>query len=221
MKYGKARELIAEARKTFAQRSASLIGRMGGSPEEVRQGITGKRTPAAKSGRALLTKAHKAAEKKRKRDPDYPYGKAETRRMSKYMSEARRMRSRPGVVADRVQKIQDKFEADMKTGKATEDMLKRIANHHADAWKKYNVERANAKTHVENKIRHAHHTMRAKHYKTHTRNYERHYANAKAAHDAGDYRRAWAEGSHASSGPHLRDVPSHVDYHNAGYEDKK
>lgn len=88
MKYGKARELIAEARKTFAQRSASLIGRMGGSPEEVRQGITGKRTPAAKGGRALLNKAYKAAEKKRERDPDYPYGKAETRRMSKYMSEA-------------------------------------------------------------------------------------------------------------------------------------
>lgn len=88
MKYGKAREIIAEARKTFAQRSASLIGRMGGSPEEVRQGITGKRTPAAKSGRALLTKARKAAERKREKDPYFPYGKAETRRMSKYMSEA-------------------------------------------------------------------------------------------------------------------------------------
>ena len=92
MKYGKARELVesaiehlGEGRKTFAQRSASLIGRMGGSPEEVRQGITGKRTSAAKSGRQLLTKAHKGAEKKRERDPDYPYGKAETRRMSKYV----------------------------------------------------------------------------------------------------------------------------------------
>lgn len=79
---------LGEGRKTFAQRSASLIQRMGGSPEEIRQGITGKRTPAAKSGRALLTKAQKAAERKRERDPDYPYGKAETRRMSKYMSES-------------------------------------------------------------------------------------------------------------------------------------
>lgn len=83
-----ATEQLDEGRKTFAQRSASLIGRMGGSPEEVRQGITGKRTPAAKSGRALLTKAQKAAERKRERDPDYPYGKAESRRMSKYMSES-------------------------------------------------------------------------------------------------------------------------------------
>lgn len=95
MRYTEARAILSEAieqlgegRKTFAQRSASLIGRMGGSPEEVRQGITGKRTPAAKSGRALLTKAQKAAEKKRERDPDYPYGKAESRRMSKYMSES-------------------------------------------------------------------------------------------------------------------------------------
>lgn len=95
MRYTEARAILSEAieqlgegRKTFAQRSASLIQRMGGSPEEIRQGITGKRTPAAKSGRALLTKAQKAAEKKRERDPDYPYGKAETRRMSKYMSES-------------------------------------------------------------------------------------------------------------------------------------
>jgi len=29
------------------------------------------------------------------------------------------------------------------------------------------------------------------------------------------HKKAWAEGSHASSGPHLRDVPSHADYHNA------
>jgi hypothetical protein len=87
-------EQLDEGRKTWYQRSASLIGRMGGSPEEVRQGITGKRTPAAKSGRALLTKAQKAAEKKeRDGDPDYPYGKAESRRMSKYMSEAREILS--------------------------------------------------------------------------------------------------------------------------------
>jgi hypothetical protein len=91
MNYRAARAILSEAieqldegRKTYAQRSASLIGRMGGSPEEVRQGITGKRTPAAKSGRALLAKAQKAAEKKMMRDPDYPYGKAESRRMSKY-----------------------------------------------------------------------------------------------------------------------------------------
>ena len=91
MNYQTARQILAEAieqldegRKTWHQRSASLIGRMGGSPEEVRQGITGKRTPAAKSGRALLNKAQKAAEKKMQRDPDYPYGKAESRRMSKY-----------------------------------------------------------------------------------------------------------------------------------------
>ena len=95
MRYTEARAILSEAieqldegRKTFAQRSASLIGRMGGSPEEVRQGITGKRTPAAKSGRALLTKAQKDAERKRERDPNYPYGKAESRRMSKYMSES-------------------------------------------------------------------------------------------------------------------------------------
>ena len=221
MKYEKARQIIAEARKTFAQRSASLIGRMGGSPDEVRQGITGKRTPAAKGGRALLTKAYKDAERKREKDPYFPYGKAETRRMSKYMSEARRMRSRPGVVADRVDRIQAKFEADMKTGKATEDMLKRIVNHHADAVKKYHVERADARTQVENKIRHAHHKMRAEHYKTHIRNYEKHYANAYKAHQAGDFKKAWAEGSHASSGPHLRDVPYHADYHVASYHDKK
>ena len=95
MRYETARQILAEAieqldegRKSWHQRSASLIGRMGGSPEEVRQGITGKRTPAAKSGRALLNKAQKAAEKKMQRDPDYPYGKAESRRMSKYMSES-------------------------------------------------------------------------------------------------------------------------------------
>jgi hypothetical protein len=92
MRYTEARQTIAEAieqldegRKSWYQRSASLIGRMGGSPEEVRQGITGKRTPAAKSGRALLNKAQKAADKKMQRDPHYPYGKAESRRMSKYM----------------------------------------------------------------------------------------------------------------------------------------
>ena len=96
MRYDTARKILAEAieqidegRNSYAQRSASLIGRMGGSPEEVRQGITGKRNPAAKSGRALLTKAHKAAEKKREKDPYYPYGKAESRRMSRYMAEAK------------------------------------------------------------------------------------------------------------------------------------
>lgn len=124
-------------------------------------------------------------------------------------------------VSSRAKAMVDKWHEDLMSGKATEDMLNQIANHHADAVKKYNVERANAKTHVENKIRHAHHKMRAAHYKTHIGNYEKHYANAKAAHDAGDYRRASAEGSHAASGPHLRDVPYHVDYHLASYYDKK
>jgi TolA-binding protein len=144
------------------------------------------------------------------------YGKAR-----ELITEARRMRSRPGIVADRVQKIQDKFQADMKTGKATEDMLQRIVKHHGDAIEKYHAERNAARTSAGNKIRNAHHTMRADHYKTHIGNYEKHYANAYKAHQAGDFKKAWAEGSHASSGPHLRDVPYHADYHNAGYEDKK
>jgi hypothetical protein len=48
---------------------------MGGNPEEVRQGITLKRTPHAKSGRKLLKKALASAEQKRSdNQPNYPYG---------------------------------------------------------------------------------------------------------------------------------------------------
>lgn len=55
---------------------ASLLRRAGATPEEVRQGITGRRTPAAKSGRALLVKAmNDSRRKEAKNMPNYPYGR--------------------------------------------------------------------------------------------------------------------------------------------------
>ena len=91
MRYTEARQILAEAAmelgllneasnlrraiSRFRHRDASLIQRMGGNPEEVRQGITLKRNPHAKSGRKLLKKALDNAEKKRSdNQPNYPYG---------------------------------------------------------------------------------------------------------------------------------------------------
>lgn len=99
MRYTEARAILSEAieqldeasnlrrqRSRMAHREASLIRRAGGSQEEVRDALSGKRTPTAKSGLGLLAKAYKSAGKNRSnKDPYFPYGKAETRRMSKYM----------------------------------------------------------------------------------------------------------------------------------------
>ena len=115
----------------------------------------------------------------------------------------------------------DKWHEDLMSGKATKKMLNQIKKHQADAVQKKQEELALAEKHRDNKIRLAHHMMRADHFATHAMNYERHYGNAKKAHDMGNYRRASAEGSHAATGPHLRDVPHHVDYHVASYYDKK
>lgn len=79
MKYTQAREIVETALARLIPRTkhreASLIRRQGGTDDEIRAGITGKRSPAAKSGRALLRQAYKDADKKREAMPNYPYGK--------------------------------------------------------------------------------------------------------------------------------------------------
>jgi hypothetical protein len=91
MKYETARELIAEAleqldeatgtnmRRRIARgdrRLASLMGRAGASSDEIKATIGGKRTPAAKSGRAKLAGAERSARQKQsEKMPNYPYGR--------------------------------------------------------------------------------------------------------------------------------------------------
>lgn len=113
------------------------------------------------------------------------------------------------------------FQKELDSGRETERILKKIKANHADASKRSAEESALAEKHKSNKILKAHHAMRAEHFAVHARNYAQHHANALKAHKAGDYRRAYSEGSYAADAqPHLRDIPHHVDYHNAGYYNK-
>ena len=121
----------------------------------------------------------------------------------------------------RFNSIQDKWEKDLASGKETERIIDKIRANHADASKKARDEYALAQKHKKNKILHAHHMMRMEHFNAHARNYENHLANTFKAHSAGDYRKAWSEGSHAADAvPHMRDIPHHADYHLAGYYNK-
>lgn len=135
------------------------------------------------------------------------------------LDEAPRRSSR--ILSARAKEIYDRYDKDLASGKHTSEMLDSIRKHHKDATDKSHEEYTLAQKNKKNKIRYDHHMARMKHYMTHIGNYEKHYRNAADAHNKGDYRRAAAEGSHAATGPHLRDVPHHVDYHVASYYDKK
>jgi hypothetical protein len=121
----------------------------------------------------------------------------------------------------RVKATHGNFEKNLASGKETERIIDKIEANHADASKKAMDEYALARKHKRNKILHAHHMMRAEHFNTHARNYEKHLGHVSELHSAGDYRRAWSEGSHAADAvPHMRDIPHHADYHLAGYYNK-
>lgn len=121
----------------------------------------------------------------------------------------------------RFKATQDKWEKDLASGKETERIIDKIRANHADASQKARDEYALAQKHKKNKILHAHHMMRMEHFNGHARNYENHLAHVYKLHSAGDYRKAWSEGSHAADAvPHMRDIPHHVDYHLAGYYNK-
>lgn len=133
------------------------------------------------------------------------------------LAEAARRKSSSNVMS-RFKATQDKFEKDLASGKETERIIDKIRANHADASKKARDEYALAQKHKKNKILHAHHMMRMEHFNGHARNYENHLSNTFKAHAAGDYRKAWSEGSYAADAvPHMRDIPHHVDYHLAGY----
>lgn len=136
------------------------------------------------------------------------------------LAEAARRKSSSNVMS-RFNATQDKWEKDLASGKETERIIDKIRANHADASQKARDEYALAQKHKKNKILHAHHTMRAKHFDAHARNYEKHLGHVSELHNAGNYRKAWSEGSHAADAvPHMRDVPHHVDYHLAGYYNK-
>ena len=133
------------------------------------------------------------------------------------LAEAARRKSSSNVMS-RFNATQDKWEKDLASGKETERIIDKIRANHADASKKARDEYALAQKHKKNKILHAHHMMRMEHFNAHAKNYENHLSSTYKAHAAGNYRKAWSEGSHAADAvPHMTDIPHHVDYHLAGY----